>query len=183
MLLLEAQAYFDREEFDPKNGYEALGARDQKIGHIQLHVAKAAMKLLDAEPEIIIFQVIPDTAIYRSQLINLLRAPVKQLMVTELDRDYPIAFESAHGWKIDEESSRKRFGEEIVLASGNLATYLERLEHGEPGDEDRLRNAVYALNAGSRGLAEIYSVDIEALHVQRLEENLGRALPTHLTSQ
>ncbi len=182
MLHLPAQAYFDGKEFDPPFGYEALSPRDRKIGHIQLHVAKAAMKLVNANPEIIISEVIPDTAIYRSQIINLLIAPVKKIVVHELEQDYPITLPSSEGWEVDATAAHHRFQEEIVLASGNLATYLERLEHGKPGDEDRLRLAVSALDYGSRGLAELYGVDSAQAHLRRLEHNMGRPLPANLVS-
>jgi hypothetical protein len=183
MLHLDAQEYFDRVEFDPTNGYEELNTRNQKIRHIQLHVAKAALKLIKRDDETIVSQVIPDTAIYRSQIINLLDESVRKGLVRELEaEDYSVTLIGKQdSWDVDVNASYDYFKDEIIKANGNLATYLERLEHGEPGDQDQLMYAALNLDSGTNGLAELYNVDIDQAHLARLEENMGQPLPADLT--
>jgi hypothetical protein len=177
MLYLEAQAYFDREEFDPINGYNLLTVRDQKIRHIMLHTAKAAMKLVSRDRDRVVHEVIPDLSIYRSQVINLLEEPVKKRMATILSSDYPVTLTGKDGWTVDFDENYRSFHNDVVIATGDLATYLERKEHGEQADEDILRLAATGLGWASRGFAKLYDVDASELHWARLEENLGRPLP------
>ncbi len=178
MLHLEAQAYFDREEFDPINGYARLTERDQKVRHVMLHTAKAAMKLVSRDREHVVHEVIPDISIYRSQIVNLLAEPVKKRVETILSSNYPITLIGKDGCNVDFDENYQSFQNDVVTANGNLATYLERLEHGEPGDEGQLRLAALELDWASRGFATLYEVDASQLHLARLEEHLGRPLPT-----
>lgn len=178
MLHLEAQAYFDREEFDPINGYNVLTVRDQKVRHIMLHSAKAAMKLVARDRDSVVREVIPDLSIYRSQVINLLAEPVKKRMATILCASFPITLTGKDGWNIDFDENYQSFQNDVVTATGDLATYLERKEHGEQGDEDKLRLAATGLGWAARGFAKLYDVDASQLHWARLEENLGQPLPT-----
>lgn len=180
MLHLEAQAYFDREEFDPVEGYQPLTERDQKIRHIMLHTAKAAMKLVARDREKVVHEVIPDTCIYRSQIVNLLADPVKKRVSTMLNSGYPVTLTGKDGFTIDFDENYQSLQGGVVTANGHLATYLERLEHGVPGDEDELRNAALQLDWASRGLSELYGVDADQLYLARLEKNLGRPLPSEL---
>src|SRR2546425_6765418 len=81
-LLLHAQAWWDAQRFDQPVWH--VGAwRDQKVRHIHLHVAKALGKVVAALGEEarttsstdlmarVRDAVLPDVAIYRSQLLNL----------------------------------------------------------------------------------------------------------------
>ena len=80
-LLLRAQAWWDAQRFDQPEWHLAAWS-DQKVRHIQLHVAKALGKVLAALDEgagaasgldpmaRVRDEVLPDLAIYRSQLIN-----------------------------------------------------------------------------------------------------------------
>jgi hypothetical protein len=184
MLHLDAQEYFDRVEFDPTDGgYKELSKRDQKIRHIQLHVAKAALKLVKRDNEIIMSQVIPDLAIYRSQLVNLLAEPARDAFLRELNSQKSAAsFKGKQkGLSIVVNADYEYLKDEIITANGNLASYLERLEHGEPGDEDIIFTAAYRLDSGANGLAELYEMNLEQAHLARLEENLGQTIPPDLT--
>src|SRR5205823_6768354 len=81
-LLLPAQAWWDAQRFD-QPVWQVVEWRDQKVRHIQLHVAKALGKVVVALGEDagaasgtdttarVRDEVLPDVAIYRSQLINL----------------------------------------------------------------------------------------------------------------
>jgi hypothetical protein len=83
-LLLQAQAWWDAERFDQPEWHVAAWP-DQKVRHIQLHVAKALGKVaaaLDGDTGAasgidpvarVRDEVLPDVAIYRSQLINTVR--------------------------------------------------------------------------------------------------------------
>ena len=80
-LLLHAQAWWDAQRFDQPVWHIAEW-RDQKVRHIQLHVAKALGKVVAAcgdeagvasSPDAIARvrdEVVPDVAIYRSQLLH-----------------------------------------------------------------------------------------------------------------
>ena len=80
--LLHAQAWWDTQRFD-QPVWQVAAWRDQKVRHIQLHVAKALGKVAAAYGEGVGVMsgtdalarvrddVLPDVAIYRSQLINL----------------------------------------------------------------------------------------------------------------
>src|SRR5262250_2304269 len=86
-LLLQAQAWWDAQRFDQPI-WQVAEWRDQKVRHIQLHVAKALGKIVAALGEgertasgtdpmaRVRDEVLPDVAIYRSQLINAFGATV-----------------------------------------------------------------------------------------------------------
>ena|SRR2546425_3328821 len=79
-LLLHAQAWWDAQRFDQRE-WQVAAWREQKLRHIQLHVAKALGKVVAAYDAGAISgtdglarvrdEVLPDVAIYRSQLLNL----------------------------------------------------------------------------------------------------------------
>src|SRR5215510_328606 len=81
-LLLHAQAWWDAQRFD-QPVWQVAAWRDQKVRHIHLHVAKALGKVVAALGEEarttsntalrvrVCNEVLPDVAIYRSQLLNL----------------------------------------------------------------------------------------------------------------
>ena len=82
-LLLPSQAWWDTQRFD-QPVWQVEAWRDQKVRHIQLHVAKALGKVVvvldEAAPTTlrpalnarVRDEVLPDVAIYCSQLINLM---------------------------------------------------------------------------------------------------------------
>jgi hypothetical protein len=75
--LLRAQAWWDAQRFD-QPAWQVAAWRDQKVRHIQLHAAKALGKVVAAYDAGAISgtdalarvrdEVLPDVAIYRSQL-------------------------------------------------------------------------------------------------------------------
>ena len=81
-LLLHAQAWWDAQRFDQR-AWQVAAWREQKLRHIQLHVAKALGKVVAAYDAgagatsgtdalaRVRDEVLPDVAIYRSQLLNL----------------------------------------------------------------------------------------------------------------
>src|SRR5215510_10924487 len=103
-LLLRAQAWWDAQRFD-QPVWQVATWRDQKTRHIHLHVAKALGKVVAAlgtnastvsdTPLMarVSNEVLPDMAIYRSQLLNLfpeVGAP-PALAHHSADRDTPMA--------------------------------------------------------------------------------------------
>ena len=173
MIAKGIQQYFDKVAFDPPNEYVELNIQDKKVRHIQLHVAKAAMKLVMGDDEIIKQQVIPDAAIYRSQLLNIIRT------------DNVPNFLSSFPENIDELDPDNEIEPEpllsLVEASGNLATYLERREHGVPVNERFLLVAATCLHEAALSLGVYYQVDVDRAQLARLEQNLGYALPESVT--
>src|SRR5882724_1004024 len=79
-LLLHAQAWWDAQRFDQR-AWQVAAWREQKLRHIQLHAAKALGKVVadydagaisgTAALARVRDEVLPDVAIYRSQLLNL----------------------------------------------------------------------------------------------------------------
>lgn len=169
MIKPDIQNYFDGEAFDPENGYVDLNKRDKKIRHIQLHVAKAAFKLATRDERRIIEEVIPDTAIYRSQLINII-GPENFL-------DYPNCFSDSMVRFASETELELRTLEKLNMAGGNLAAYVERKEHGRPADDSTLVEATLDLHEVAIDLGERFRLDVDQAHIHRLETLLGRALP------
>lgn len=169
MINPDIQNYFDGEAFDPEQGYADLKKRDKKIRHIQLHIAKAAMKLATGDIRKIVEDVIPDAAIYRTQLINIIGTD------SFLDNANNFPDESIH-------PNFEHLGEncaldKLVFASGSLATYIEHKEHGRPADEYDLTSAALDLHEAAIILGEEFDIDVDQAHIYRLESQLGRALP------
>jgi hypothetical protein len=179
-LLLPAQAWWDAQRFDqPK--WQVAAWHDQKVRHIHLHVAKALGKvvaLLDAEalpalgPDLkarVRDEVIPDVAIYRSQLINLLPDGTTLPSFTGVDTlaDEPL-------WDAVLRLSR---------ASAKLAAYLEPREHGESSPASFLSDAIENLHASAVVIATAFGLDLPVAHRARLEALLGVSLPTSLIQE
>lgn len=166
------QEYFDGEAFDPENGYVDLDKRDKKIRHIQLHVAKAALKLATRDEQKIVEEVIPDAAIYRTQLIN----------IVGIDNlpGYPGSFSNSLVRFAPVHEAELRVLERLSMAGGHLATYIERKEHGRPADETNLVTAAIELHEVAIDLGGRYEVDVDQAHIRRLEVLLGRGLPVDL---
>lgn len=167
-MLLRAQAYFDKHEFDPIDGYRILRGKEAKVGHIQLHVAKAALKMVMGSDDVIVREVMPDTAIYRSQLVNMIGQGAER-HVTETV--------AGLSYSDDQNVLKAESKDLIVAASGRLATYLERLEHGEYADDTQMLTAAIDLHAAATGLAHIFGQDLNAAHLTRMQNNLGKAIP------
>jgi hypothetical protein len=156
--LLAEQAWWDKREFDPADGYERLPVGDEKILHIHTHVSKAAFKLLDGNREFIVREVIPDLAIYRSQLMNQI-----DLVPEDVEQGMPVF-----------ETMPLRA---VVRANGYLAKYLEPRMHGDTVPHHPIKRAAEYLHGAATMLADDYDVNLEQAQRERMELRLGGPLP------
>lgn len=182
---LRAQAWWDAQRFDQPL-WQVAAWRDQKVRHIHLHVAKALGKVVAAlggeartasgtDLRIRVRdEVLPDVAIYRSQLLNLF----PDVDATPL----ALAHRSAGVGGQDAEPLRR-----VVLslsqASAQLATYLEPREHGATSSVSHIRAAIENLHASAAVLAAAFAVDLACAHRARLEALLGAPLPVSLLEE
>jgi hypothetical protein len=181
---LHAQAWWDAQRFD-QPGWDVATWRDQKARHIQLHVAKALGKVVAAldtgastVSDTLLMarvstEVLPDMAMYRSQLLNLfpeVGAP-SALAHRSADGDTPMA-ESLLQVVLD-----------LSRASAQLAAYLEPREHGAASPVSHIQEAIKYLHAGAEALATSFTVDLSHAHRARLEALLGAPLPASLLEE
>jgi hypothetical protein len=181
---LHAQAWWDAQRFD-QPGWDVATWRDQKARHIQLHVAKALGKVVAAlgtgastvsDTHLMARvgnEVLPDMAMYRSQLLNLF---------PEVGAPSALAHRSAAGDTPTAESLLQ-----VVLslsrASAQLAAYLEPREHGAASPVSHIREAIADLQASAEALAAVFAVDLARAHQARLEALLGAPLPASLVEE
>ena len=178
-LLLRAQAWWDAQRFDQPVWQVAVW-REQKALHIQLHVAKALGKVVVAYDAGALSgtdalarvrdEVLPDVAIYRSQLLNLF---------PEVDASPSLVSPSVDGGGQEAEPLLQ-----VVLglsrASAQLAAYLEPREHGVASPVSHIREAIAHLQASAEALATAFAIDLARAHQARLESVLGAPLPASL---
>jgi hypothetical protein len=195
-LLLQAQAWWDAQRFD-QPVWQLAEWRDQKVRHIQLHVAKALGKVVAALDKSegkasetdrtarVRDEVLPDVAIYRSQLINTL--PEWCVLTTSLF--HPNAREAVrsaaaqpHG---QAQHAEPLFHVVVLLsrASARLAAYLEPREHGVASPASYIQEAIQDLHDSAEALAAYFAVDLARAHQARLEALLGAPLPSSLMEQ
>jgi len=181
-LLLRAQAWWDAQRFDQPVWQVAVW-REQKARHIQLHVAKALGKVVAAYDAGALSgtdalarvrdEVLPDVAIYRSQLLNLF---------PEVDASPSLVSPSVDGGGQEAEPWLQ-----VVLglsrASAQLAAYLEPREHGVASPVSHIREAIAHLQASAEALAALFAVDLARAHRARLEALLGAPLPASLVEE
>src|SRR5215471_10367120 len=183
-LLLHAQAWWDAQRFDQPE-WQIAAWRDQKVRHIQLHVAKALGKVVAAYDAgagatsgtdalaRIHNEVLPDLAIYRSQLLNLF---------PEVGAPSALAHRRAGG---DTPTAKSLL--QVVLdlsrASAQLAAYLEPREHGAASSVSHIQEALAHLHASAAALATVFAVDLAHAHRARLEALLGTPLPASLVEE
>jgi hypothetical protein len=182
-LLLRAQAWWDAQRFDQPEWHLAAWP-DQKVRHIQLHVAKALGKVVAAleggvgaasgiDPRARVRdEVLPDVAIYRSQLINTLREwgePTASLF-------------RPHARVPSRSAADPLFRVAISLsrASAQLAAYIEPREHGARSPASSIQEAIQDLHDSAEALATYFAVDLASAHQARLEVLLGAPLPASL---
>jgi hypothetical protein len=182
-LLLQAQAWWDAQRFDQPE-WQLRTWPDQKVRHIQLHVAKALGKVVaalkegtgaasDMDPMAQVRdEVLPDVAIYRSQLINTLR---------EGGIPTPSPFRR-HAHVPGRSSGDLLFRVVISLsrASAQLAAYLEPREHGAMSPAALIHEAIQDLHDSAEALAVYFAVELASAHRARLEALLGAPLPASL---
>jgi hypothetical protein len=182
-LLLHAQAWWDAQRFDQPE-WQVATWREQKLRHIQLHVAKALGKVVTAYEQggeatsgtdalaRVRDEVLPDVAIYRSQLRNLF---------PEVGALPALADRSVGGVQESQPWLRVVLG--LSRASAQLAAYLEPREHGAASPVSHIREAIEALHASAEALATVFAVDLARAHQARLEALLGAPLPASLVAE
>src|SRR6266568_5177260 len=182
--LLHAQAWWDTQRFD-QPVWQVAAWRDQKVRHIQLHVAKALGKVVAAYDEEeggasgtdalahVRDEVLPDVAIYRSQLLNLF---------PEVGAPPALAHRSAGGG-VQEGEPLLRVVLGLSRASAQLAAYLEPREHGVASPVSHIREAIADVHASTEALAALFAVDLAHAHQARLEALLGVPLPASLVEE
>src|SRR5262249_3320051 len=183
-LLLHAQAWWDAQRFDQPE-WQVAEWREQKLRHIQLHVAKALGKVVAAYDAgagatsgtdalaRIHNEVLPDLAIYRSQLLNLF--PEVGASPALVDR------RAGGGGQESPPLLQVVLG--LSRASAQLAAYLEPREHGAVSPVSHIRAAIEDLQASAAALAAVFAVDLARAHQARLEALLGAPLPTSLVGE
>jgi len=181
-LLLHAQAWWDAQRFD-QPVWQVAAWREQKLRHIQLHVAKALGKVVVAYGEEVggasgtdalarvRDEVLPDVAIYRSQLINLF---------PEVGTPPPSLAHRKAGVGTPEDEPLRRVVLGLSQASAQLAAYLEPREHGAASPVSHIHEAIEALHASAEALATAFAIDLAYAHQARLEALLGAPLPASL---
>src|SRR5215468_2548317 len=164
-LLLHAQAWWDAQRFDQPE-WQVATWHDQKVRHIHLHVAKALGKVVAACSEEaagasgtaalarVRDEVLPDVAIYRSQLRNLF---------PEADASPALADRSAGGG-VQERQPLLRVVLGLSRASAQLAAYLEPREHGTASPVSHIRAAIADVQASAAALAAMFAVDMARAH-------------------
>jgi hypothetical protein len=182
-LLLRAQAWWDAQRFDQPEWHLAAWP-DQKVRHIQLHVAKALGKVVAAldggvgaasgiDPMARVRdEVLPDVAMYRSQLINTLR-----------EWGVPTALLFRPHARVPSRSAADplfRVAISLSRASAQLAAYIEPREHGARSPASSIQEAIQDLHDSAEALATYFAVDLASAHQARLEVLLGAPLPASL---
>ena len=185
-LLLRAQAWWDAQRFDQPEWHLATWP-DQKVRHIQLHVAKALGKVVatldggaaaasDIDPMVRVRdEVLPDVAIYRSQLINTVR-----------EWDVPTASLFRPHARVPPRSAADPLFRVVISlsrASAQLAAYIEPREHGEMSPASSIQGAIQDLHDSAETLAAYFAVDVASAHRARLEALLGAPLPASLVER
>jgi hypothetical protein len=183
-LLRHAQAWWDAQRFD-QPVWQVAAWREQKARHIQLHVAKALGKVVAAVgagaattsgPEQMARvrdEVLPDVAIYRSQLLNLF---------PEVCTPSSLSHRSASAG-VQEGEPWLRVVLSLSRASAQLAAFLEPREHGAVSPVSHIREAIADLHASAEALAAVFAVDLARAHQARLEALLGAPLPASLVEE
>ena len=162
-LLLRAQAWWDAQRFDQSEWHLAAWP-DQKVRHIQLHVAKALGKVVaalegggsasDIDPMARVRdEVLPDAAIYRSQLINTIPEgglPPRRGSVPTL---WPSCPPPPHPVSAPAAELLFRVVVSLGRASAQLAAYIEPREHGAKSPASSIQEAIQDLHDSAEALA------------------------------
>jgi hypothetical protein len=150
---------------------------------IKLHVAKALGKVVTAYDAgatsgtdalgRVRDEVLPDVAIYRSQLLNLF--PEVGALPSLAHHRVAVGTPEAEPLL------------QVVLdlsrASAQLAAYLEPREHDAASPVSHIQEAIAYLHAGAEALATSFTVDLAHAHRARLEALLGAPLPASLLAE
>ena len=118
-------------------------------------------------------EVLPDVAIYRSQLLNLF---------PEAGAPPSLAHpRTAVGTPKAAPLLRVVLG--LSRAGAQLAAYLEPREHGVASPVFHIQEAIEHLHASAVALATAFAVDLVRVHQARLEALLGAPLPASLVEE
>jgi hypothetical protein len=186
-LLLRVQTWWDTQQFDQPE-WHVVAWPDQKVRHIQLHVAKALGKVvaaLDArgagaasgiDPMARVRdEVLPDVAIYRSQLINTIR-----------EGGMPTASLCRPRARVPSRSAADSLFRVLMSlgrASAQLAAYIEPREHGAISPASSIQEAIQELHDSAEVLAAYFAVDVASAHQARLEALLGAPFPASMVER
>ena len=180
----KAQAWWDAQRFDQPE-WQLATWQEQKIRHIQLHVAKALGKVVaayGAEADAVSGtaalarvrdEALPDVAIYRSQLTNLFPEVCAPPALSHRSADV--------GQPEAEPFLRVVLG--LSQASAQLAAYLEPREHGVSSPPSLIGEAIASLHTSAEALAAVFAVDLRHTHQARLEALLDAPLPASLVEE
>src|SRR5262252_8966968 len=118
-------------------------------------------------------EVLPDVAIYWSQLRNLF---------PEVGASPALVHRSASvGTPTAEPLLQVVF--DLSRASAQLAASLEPREHGAASPISHIQEAIESLHASAEVLAAMFAVDLARAHQARLEALLGTPLPASLVAE
>ena len=118
-------------------------------------------------------RLLPDVAIYRSQLLNLFPeagAP-------------PSLAHHRTALGTPKAAPLLRVVLDLSRASAQLAAYLEPREHGAASPVFHIKEAIEHLHASAVALATAFAVDLVCAHRARLEALLGAPLPVALLAE
>ena len=118
-------------------------------------------------------EVLPDVAIYRSQLLNLF---------PKVGASPALAYRKT-GVGTPQAEPLLQVVLELSRASAQLAAYLEPREHGVASPVSHIRAAIEHLHASAEALAAVFAVDLARTHQARLEALLGAPLPASLVEE
>jgi len=127
-------------------------------------------------------EVLPDVAIYRSQLINTFPdwcAPTASLCSPSARVATQAAGAQPRGRTYYAETLL-RVVVSLSRASAKLAAYIEPREHGTATPTSLVRGAIQDLHDSAETLAAYCAVDLARAHQARLEALLGTPLPAAL---
>jgi hypothetical protein len=117
-------------------------------------------------------EVLPDVAIYRSQLINTVREwGVPTASLFRPHARVPSGSAAGPLFRVVISLSR---------ASARLAAYVEPREHGAMSPASYIQGAIQDLHDSAEALATYFAVDLASAHRERLEALLGAPLPASL---
>lgn len=172
-LCIDEVIEFDKQRFDQPE-WQLQEWRDQKTRHIALHIAKLPKKILllgKFDGRIITSEVIPDMALYRTQLIHTHQVPEEQLV--HLPSDAAVQ----QSLRFQSQGVPALALERIALAGSHLAEYLEPAEHGvavsEPMKRANIIDAATDLHVGAAALALAHNMSLQDSLQTRLSRHLA----------
>lgn len=166
---------FDEAEFN-QDTWELADWREQKTRHIALHIAKLPLKIIGDDESRIVSEVIPDMALYRTQLIQtheLLENTSDVLMGLQFPEHIDQWSKPVLAREIAETGAQNFALKRAAIANAWLAHYLEPLEHGGVIDtasrQQVVLDAVSNLHIGAVVLAKELDIDVRQSLRERIQ--------------